>query len=198
MADHRAKREKFRVYAAYFPLESVDSVVKLFHSQVTDGTRPDLTLLSIVLGAVEHSLTTSDRVPVGDSEADGNRSLARFPEPIRLREVEDLYQRFSDFVKGSVDLGPFRASGKKTVRSSIELIKNVSNVIWAGLSSSYYKDRAHIQSIYSFLTGSLLIVLLLFHFLSIIVILVLLVVLFGVHRPMSGELGGSFLLQFHD
>ena len=35
-----------------------------------------------------------------------------------------------------------------------ELVKRVSDVIWNSLTRSYYKDRAHLQSVYSYLTGS--------------------------------------------
>lgn len=40
---------------------------------------------------------------------------------------------------------------KKTSR---ELIKKISDVIWSHLTRSYYKDRAHLQTIYSYLTGN--------------------------------------------
>ena len=49
---------------------------------------------------------------------------------------------------GSVDLSLYP---KKTSR---ELIKKISDVIWSHLMRTYYKDRAHLQTIYSYLTGS--------------------------------------------
>ena len=38
--------------------------------------------------------------------------------------------------------------------ASRALVKRVSDIVWNTLSKSHYKDRAHLQSIYSYLTGS--------------------------------------------
>lgn len=156
MAD-RAKREKLRTYSTHFPLVSIHSVFDLFQGQLAPGVRPDIALLSIIFGAVENMLTNTDRA-VSPGPACSLTTVAQrlepFPQAIGLAEVEDLYQRFSTLVKGSVDLTPYRLHGSKTVRTTMELVKKISNVIWAALSSSYYKDRAHIQSLYSFLTSN--------------------------------------------
>lgn len=48
----------------------------------------------------------------------------------------------------SVDLSKYP---KKTSR---ELIKKISDVIWSNLHRSYYKDRAHIQTLYSYLNSN--------------------------------------------
>ena len=34
-----------------------------------------------------------------------------------------------------------------------KLIKHVADIIWNTLSKSHYKDKPHLQSIYSYLTG---------------------------------------------
>lgn len=137
-----------------FPLVSVDSVVDLFLIQLTGGAVPDLALLSIVLGAVENQLTVGlDEAAVADRSSSSGL-LSPFRRPIGFGEIESLYRQFAGLVRGSADVGRSRASnGKKTLRSSAELIQTVLNAIWAGLSSSYFRDRAHMQSIYSFLTG---------------------------------------------
>jgi len=44
---------------------------------------------------------------------------------------------------------------RRSVTSRV-MVKKVSDVIWSSLCSSYYKDRAHIQSLYSLLAGKLL------------------------------------------
>ena len=49
---------------------------------------------------------------------------------------------------GSVDLSEFP---KKTSRV---LIKKVSDVIWSNLTRSYYKDKAHLQTLFSYMTGN--------------------------------------------
>lgn len=141
--------------SSYFPLVSVDSVVDLFLSQLTGGAVPDLALLSIVLGAVENQLTVVlDEAAHADKSSSSSGLLSPFRRPIGHGEIESLYRQFAGLVRGSVDVSRSRASnGKKTLRSSAELIQTVLNAIWAGLSSSYFRDRAHMQSIYSFLTG---------------------------------------------
>ena len=60
-----------------------------------------------------------------------------------------LYAKFCALVLDAVDLAAYdRRSG--TPR---ELVKRVSDVIWFSLARSYHKDKPHIQSLYSFLTG---------------------------------------------
>ena len=60
-----------------------------------------------------------------------------------------LYAKFCSLVLDAVDLAAYdRSSG--TPR---ELVKRVSDVVWFSLARSYHKDRPHIQSLYSFLTG---------------------------------------------
>ncbi|XP_044126680.1 menin [Bufo gargarizans] len=70
---------------------------------------------------------------------------------LELAVIQALYARFTAQTNGAVDLSCYprknRASGR-------ELIRRVSDVIWNGLSRSYLKDRAHIQSLFSFVTGT--------------------------------------------
>ena len=129
----------------YFPLKCVKDVVDLFIGQLEDNDEPDLTLISIVIGAVEAYLTVNRSFERAGSEQ--RNCVVSFPT-IQLETIEALYQRFSVCVKGSVDLTQF--VGKY---SSRELVKRVSDVIWNLLARSYHKDKAHLQSIYSFLTG---------------------------------------------
>jgi len=46
--------------ASLFPLKSTADVVNLFRRALTSGIEPDLTLLSIVVGYIELSLTTGE------------------------------------------------------------------------------------------------------------------------------------------
>ena len=76
----------------------------------------------------------------------------RIEPPVELHIVEALYAKFEAVVRGYCDLSLFMEEGKKG--ASRALIKRVSDIIWNTLTKSQYKDRAHLQSIYSYLTGS--------------------------------------------
>jgi menin len=71
-----------------------------------------------------------------------------FP-PVELDIIEALYIKFRAIIKSSVDLNLYGSP----VYATRELVKKVSDVIWNTLTRTYYKDRAHLQSIYSYLTG---------------------------------------------
>ena len=47
-----------------FPLSNIGGVVQLFRQQLTGDLEPDLTLLSIVAGSVENSMTSSRNISV--------------------------------------------------------------------------------------------------------------------------------------
>uniref|UniRef100_UPI003CE5C963 Menin n=1 Tax=Homo sapiens TaxID=9606 RepID=UPI003CE5C963 len=120
-----------------FPLRSIDDVVRLFAAEL-GREEPDLVLLSLVLGFVEHFLAVN-RV-----------GLTYFPVA-DLSIIAALYARFTAQIRGAVDLSLYPREGGV---SSRELVKKVSDVIWNSLSRSYFKDRAHIQSLFSFITGT--------------------------------------------
>ncbi|XP_065263936.1 menin isoform X4 [Emys orbicularis] len=141
---------------ALFPLRSVEDVVRLFMAELQQE-QPDLVLLSLVLGFVEHFLAVNRVIPTNvpgisfeprpGPEPD---SLTYFPVA-ELSIVAALYARFTAQIRGAVDLSLYpRPEGF----SSRELVKKVSDVIWNSLSRSYFKDRAHIQSLFSFITGT--------------------------------------------
>ncbi|XP_061565687.1 menin isoform X2 [Cololabis saira] len=138
----------------HFPLRGIDGVVQLFDAELRKS-EPDLALLSLVLGFVEHFLAVNRVVPVNvpgvrfePLEPDCPASC--FPT-VELGMISALYERFTAQIRGAVDLSQYRrtASG-----SSRELVKKVSDVIWNSLSRSYFKDRAHIQSLFSLITGT--------------------------------------------
>ncbi|XP_046372748.2 menin-like [Haliotis rufescens] len=130
----------------HFPLQSIQSAVDLFRDQLANSEEPNLALLSIVLGCIENTLTLNRAVSSRDDKAKGLEPI--FPV-IELSTVEALYTKFVTLVKSSVDL-----SNNTGEYSSRELVKKVSDVIWSSLTRSYYKDKAHLQSLYSFLTGN--------------------------------------------
>lgn len=107
---------------------------------------PNLSLLSIVLGVIENILTVNRNVP---PDIDTSKSLEPIFPVIEFPTIEALYNKFTTIVKSSVDL-----TEHKSEYATRELVKKVSDVIWSSLTRSYYKDRAHLQSLYSFLTGN--------------------------------------------
>jgi len=131
----------------HFPLQSIEDVVDLFRSQLTDSDEPNLALLSIVLGAIENILTVNRALP---SDVDTSKTLEPIFPVIELDTVEALYEKFVTHVKRSVDLTKYPSE-----HATRELVKLVSDVIWSSLTRSFYKDKAHLQSLYSFLTGKL-------------------------------------------
>ncbi|XP_034020264.1 menin [Thalassophryne amazonica] len=138
----------------HFPLRGIEGVVQLFDAELLKP-EPDLTLLSLVLGFVEHFLAVNRVVPINvpgvrfePLEPDCPNSC--FPT-VELGMISALYERFTAQIRGAVDLSQFR---RTAAGSSRELVKKVSDVIWNSLSRSYFKDRAHIQSLFSLITGT--------------------------------------------
>lgn len=139
----------------------------MFESLLKRTSEPDLTLLSIIVGYIESSLTCNlaiiqaaslqQNIKVSsilcssevDNEGKDEKRHDDFP-PVELDVVEALYTKFRAIIKSSVDLEQFGAP----MYATRELIKRVSDVIWNTLTRSYYKDRAHLQSIYNYLTGN--------------------------------------------
>ncbi|XP_060711370.1 menin [Hemiscyllium ocellatum] len=144
--------------AAFFPICSIDEVVKLFAFELKRD-EPDLTLLSLVLGFVEHFLAVNRVLPVNvpgcsiegsPCPETGSEVATCFP-CVDLPQVRALHTRFTTMIRGAVDRSLYPL---KEGYSSRELVKKVSDVIWNSLSRSYFKDRAHIQSLFSFITGT--------------------------------------------
>lgn len=91
-----------------------------------------------------------------DSSGDSDRSACSSPEmtsnynitipEIEFEIVETLYKKFVEHIKATVDLkeiDPLKTNLK---------VKKISDSVWEHLSNSYYKDKAHLQSIFSYLT----------------------------------------------
>ena len=131
-----------------FPLADSRSVLEFFKSQLQSQSEPNLALLSIVLGFVENTLTVNRCNP---QELDSGQSLELVFPVVEVEVVEALYQKFITQIKASVDLTKFRSQ-----YATRELVKRLADVIWSNLTRSYYKDKAHLQSLYSYLTGQLL------------------------------------------
>ena len=148
-----------------FPLKTVSSVISLFQSIFKRTTEPDLALLSIIVGCIENTLTCNHQLLGGAKSTvlasttidETSEKLIVIP-PLRREDdfpeiewstVEALYIKFRAVIKSSVDLTQYGCPEFSTR----DIVKRVSDVIWNTLTRSYYKDRAHLQSLYSYLTG---------------------------------------------
>lgn len=131
-----------------FPLVSFESVITLFKNQLECKEEPDLSVVSIVLGFFENCLTKepdSQTFPVLDFET-----------------VDTLYKKFKSIVaiaEASFQQTPAHKSKKRDENhepkiATREKIKKISDQIWNSLLRSSYKDRAHLQSVYSYLSGN--------------------------------------------
>ncbi|XP_061091323.1 menin [Conger conger] len=138
----------------FFPLRGIDGVVRLFETELQKA-EPDLALLSLVLGFVEHFLAVNRVVPanvpgVRFEPLEPGCPASCFPT-VDLSLLSAMYERFTSQIRGAVDMSQYR---RPAGGSSRELVKKVSDVIWNSLSRSYFKDRAHIQSLFSLITGT--------------------------------------------
>lgn len=140
MAGFRDREKK------HFPLTNIKAVVGLFTDQLERGDEVDLALLSIVLGCIENTLTMN-RSP--HSGVDESTTIIPIFPVVEADTIEALYAKFTALIKGSVDLTKFEKE-----YATRELVKKVSDVIWGSLTRAYYKDKAHLQSLFSFLTGT--------------------------------------------
>lgn len=84
---------------------------------------------------------------VGSSNSNSSPLDLSIPT-VHYETVKQLLNKFTTQIEESVDL---RKYPKKTSR---ELIKKISDVVWSNLLRSPYKDRAHEQTLYSYLNGN--------------------------------------------
>lgn len=133
--------------SGHFPLTSFESVVNLFKSQL-EGEDPDLSVISICLGFVEIFFCKEQKTTA-------------FPV-LDFATVEGLYKKFRSIV-AIAEVSLQSPTGQKSKKkdenhepkiATREKIKKISDVIWNSLLRSSYKDRAHLQSVYSYLTGN--------------------------------------------
>ena len=134
----------------HFPLQKIEDVIDIFKCQLKEKDNVNLSLLSIILGTIENALTTN-RTLSGTKNVD-NTLEPIFPI-IQWETIEALYTKFVTHVKSYVDLSQYPDKFP-----SRDLVKKVSDVIWGSLMRGHYKDKAHLQSLYSFLTGENIVV----------------------------------------
>ncbi|XP_071962600.1 menin-like [Antedon mediterranea] len=132
-----------------FPLQDIQSVVELFRLELTtDGHEPNLAMLSLVAGIVENGLT-SNRANTVMEGMNESRTLEPIFPVVQMSYVEAFLAKFESQIKGSVDL-----SEHKSNFATREMVKKISDVVWSSLCRGHYKDKAHLQSLYSYLTGN--------------------------------------------
>jgi len=153
----------------HFPLASVAQVRDLF-SRELQREEPNLSLLSIVVGALEHQWTTTSNpanVSLASAEAEkaptevlSNGQHAIDP-PLSWLSCAALLDKFSGILRGYCDNDLLDAARKENEEGGQEgftatraLVKHVADIVWNTLSKSHYKDRPHLQSLYSYLTGN--------------------------------------------
>lgn len=149
----------------FFPLRCTDAVVQLFREHLVHRKEPNLALLSIILGALENNLTVvrcqmakqkselvaGEESPDVSSAASVARSGSNDVPALQLSIVETLNEQFVTIIKGSVDL-----SGHTSKFTTVQLMKKISDVIWGMLTRNFYKDKPHLQTVFSLLTGMML------------------------------------------
>ena len=154
----------------FFPLRNIDEVNKLFREEIKKRD-PDLAMLSIIIGALEHQFTQGKNATASVLGITGNAAMAPSSSsseaastasmtspcqllvepPLSWSMVEALKAKFESVVAGFCD--------SVLLRDGLEggqirpLVKHVADIVWNTLTKSHYKDRPHLQSIYSYLTG---------------------------------------------
>nr|3RE2_A Chain A, Predicted protein [Nematostella vectensis] len=117
-----------------FPLKDIKSVVEVFRQELRND-QPNLAQLSIVLGFFESAST----MKAGDTTSTPSLDEETF-DALHCKFMALLQRDFT-----------FNAGGLPATR---EIVKNVADLVWGCLAKSYFKDRPHIQNLYSFLTGN--------------------------------------------
>ncbi|KAI2662895.1 Menin [Labeo rohita] len=107
----------------HFPLRGIDGVVQLFEAEL-NNPEPDLALLSLVLGFVEHFLAVNRVVPVN---VPGVRFEPLKPDcldscfpTVELNLISALYERFTAQILGAVDLSQYRKPAGGSSRTKLD------------------------------------------------------------------------------
>nr|CAB3227494.1 menin-like [Phallusia mammillata] len=157
---------------SHFPICSCEAFIKLVEEHLDKNEVPNLTFLSILFGYLEHELTVS-RIILSDHSSDSetdksfqNTTKQTAPDPevlenknvevpfptLELDVVQGLYEQFVLFMKANVDKSLPEYTTENGCATS-PLCKYISDLMWNGLLRSYHKDKAHIQSLFSYFTG---------------------------------------------
>ena len=142
-----------KAYENFFPLRSLNDILNLLKSIIENGRPPDIAYFSILLGKVEHTVSSS----LSKKEKDEIHSLLA---EIDLKEINSFYQHFRNFLKSQVSFNA-NIKIKKDVSNSKPVngknkntkIKELADAVWSMLARNYRKDRPHMQTLYSLIKG---------------------------------------------
>jgi len=162
----------------HFPITSAQKFLSCIETHLSSNTdsEPNLAFLSLLFGYLEHELTLNrivssdiqpliktEKVVTDDTSAEERNAfvapsvIEKFPT-LEFEIVQGLYEHFVLLIKANID----KSLDKLTTRSGCatkKLCKCVSDLIWSGLLRSYHKDKPHIQSLFSYFTGELVLLL---------------------------------------
>ena len=150
--------------SAFFPLRTINDVRKLFDFECK-GKEPNLVLLSIVAGSIENAMTKVNEVNLTPSLMSSNESEQvdedvtsanfRIDPQMDWHVVEALYAKFETVFNSYCEVALLEKARQIEADNwdVRRLIKHVADIIWNTLSKAQYKDRPHLQSIYSYLMG---------------------------------------------
>lgn len=116
-----------------FPVKDISAVIEVFKAELSDA-EPNLAKLSIILGFFETALTckgSMNQCPSLDKET-----------------YDALAGKFQALIQKNLN------ANKEQRPATREFVTDVADLIWSCLSKSYFKDKPHIQNLYSFLTGN--------------------------------------------
>ena len=91
-----------------------------------------------------------------DTETDVTTANLKIEPQVEWHYIESLQKKFEAVIRGYCDPNLLhKATQPEAEPQQVRiLIKHVSDIIWNTLSKAQYKDRPHLQSIYSYLTGN--------------------------------------------
>lgn len=116
-----------------FPVKDISAVIEVFKAELSNA-EPNLAKLSIILGFFETALTckgSMNSCPSLDKET-----------------YDALAAKFQALIQKNLN------ANKEQRPATREFVTDVADLIWSCLSKSYFKDKPHIQNLYSFLTGN--------------------------------------------
>lgn len=136
-----------------FPLTCVDDVVSVVQQEV-EKKAPSLSLVSVLLGIVERSLTClprerSDGVSCVKPERGCDIGGARVTIP--GIDIDSVFVLMSKWLVMVLDTGVEPAGFDRCRGTCAQLVKRVSDAVWVALCKQYRTDLPHITSLYSLL-----------------------------------------------
>lgn len=127
-----------------FPLRTVQDVVNLFKVQL-EKSDPNLSLLSIIAGYIEISLTSGNGTQ--EIEPTDDDKLSQFPL-VTLDLIDELFKKFQTV------LSTVEKPKSAKCWANRNVIKKISDLVYYSLFRSTLRDKPHLNSLYSYLSGN--------------------------------------------